>query len=141
MKTHHFVCRLSATAFLPAVFSLAAFARGSSANPSCEALARLALPQTTITSARIVPAGEFTPPTPGGPGPAGALATRDLPAFCRVIGVVEPAINFEVWLPPATGEKRWNGKFNGVGNGGLAGSISYGAMAQALARGYGLVQQ
>ena len=30
----------------------------------------------------------------------------------------------------------WNRRFQGVGNGGLAGSISYGAMATALAAGY-----
>src|SRR5258707_500157 len=34
---------------------------------------------------------------------------------------------------PACG---WNGKFEGVGNGGWAGTIGYPAMAQALARGY-----
>jgi feruloyl esterase len=37
-----------------------------------------------------------------------------------------------VWLP-ITG---WNGKFQGVGNGANAGSISYDAMATALRRGY-----
>ena len=31
---------------------------------------------------------------------------------------------------------QWNGKFQGVGNGGLAGSIGYGAMRTALATGY-----
>jgi len=61
---------------------------------------------------------------------------KDLPAFCRVAGVVQPAINFEVWLPPASGDKRWNRKFNGVGNGGLAGFIAYVSMMQSLARGY-----
>lgn len=65
-----------------------------------------------------------------------AAQAKNLPAFCRVVGVVQPAINFEVWLPPASGEKQWNGKFNGVGNGSMAGSISYGAMIQSLARGY-----
>ena len=134
MKIRHFAARLFATAFLLASFSLTAFAQ---ATTSCEALAKLALPQTKITSAQIVPAGEFAPPTTGGPGGAGlAAAAKNLPAFCRVAGVIEPAIKFEVWLPAATGGKRWNGKYNGVGNGGLAGSISYGAMIQALMRGY-----
>ena len=55
-----------------------------------------------------------------------------MPAFCRVVGVGAPRINFEVWLPAGN----WNGKFNGVGNGGLAGFIAYPAMTQALARGY-----
>jgi hypothetical protein len=47
--------------------------------------------------------------------------------------VVDPEVRFEVWLPKAAD---WNGKFNGVGNGGLAGSISYGAMNTALSRNY-----
>ena len=37
-----------------------------------------------------------------------------------------------MWLP-ASG---WNRKYQAVGNGGWAGSISYGAMASALERGY-----
>jgi feruloyl esterase len=132
---------------------------------SCENLKNLKIADTTITSAQIVPAGEFVAPARGGgmrggTPPAGDLidqgrgggeggreggrgggsrggpSTKELPAFCRVIGVVAPSNNFEVWLPPASGEKKWNGKFNGVGNGGMAGSISYSAMIQALARGY-----
>src|SRR5262249_39110850 len=42
-------------------------------------------------------------------------------------------IKFEVWIPPADA---WNGKFEGVGNGGYSGSIGYAAMADALRRGY-----
>ena len=102
----------------------------------CAELTHLALPQTKITLAEMVGAGEYPPPSPGGPGPGGVFDVKSLPAFCRVAGVVEPAINFEVWLPRTGGATPWNGKFNGVGNGGLAGSISYGAMAQALKRGY-----
>ncbi len=105
-------------------------------NSSCEALAKLALPNTKIMSAQMIAAGEFTPPTSGGQGTLNANAAKALPSFCRVIGVVEPAINFEVWLPTTTGAKPWNGKFNGVGNGGLAGFINYSAMAQAMMRGY-----
>jgi feruloyl esterase len=41
-------------------------------------------------------------------------------------------IKIEVWMPAAG----WNGKFQGVGNGGWAGSISYSALAAALAAGY-----
>lgn len=55
-------------------------------------------------------------------------------------GVIKPTsdseIKFEVWLPAAN----WNGKFHGIGNGGFAGSISYGGpaggLSGALARGY-----
>ena len=90
--------------------------------------------------------GAGQPPIGGPPGPARgakpdmgrgpASIPKDLPAFCRVTGVVQPSINFEVWLPSASGDKGWNGKFNGVGNGGLAGFIAYDAMVQSLARGY-----
>jgi len=103
----------------------------------CETLASLALPNTTITLAQPVGAGEFTPPgrTFGG-GPAPAVAFKDLPAFCRIAATLKPSddsdIKIEVWLP-ASG---WNGKFQAVGNGGWAGSISYGAMAEALHDGY-----
>jgi len=41
-------------------------------------------------------------------------------------------IEMEVWLPAAG----WNGKFQAVGNGGWAGTISYPAMAAALSEGY-----
>ncbi len=55
-----------------------------------------------------------------------------MPAACRVVGRVNPAVNFEVWMPVSG----WNGKFQAVGGGGFAGVISYGAMATALGRGY-----
>ena len=97
---------------------------------TCESLQSLSLPDTTILSAALVPAGPFTPaPTPAMQKPQ----TLQIPvAACRVAGVVKPAVNFEVWMP-ADG---WNGKFQGVGGGGFAGVISYGAMMTALRRGY-----
>ena len=62
-----------------------------------------------------------------------------LPAFCRVSGTVTPSpdssIYVELWLP-ASG---WNGKLEGVGNGGWAGSIFYFLMADGLRRGYAVV--
>jgi Tannase and feruloyl esterase len=51
--------------------------------------------------------------------------------FCRVVGIIEKEINFEVWMP-----RDWNGKFQGVGNGGLTGALNYPAMGEALARSY-----
>ena len=95
---------------------------------TCESLQALALPETTILSAALVPEGPFTPPIP-----ASATATPiPMTAACRVVGRVRPAVNFEVWMPVSG----WNGKFQGVGGGGFAGVISYGAMATALRRGY-----
>ena len=97
----------------------------NAANPMpCTALANLTLPDTTIGLAELVPAGDFTPP--------GAARPLEVSSFCRVAATTEPAINFEVWLP----EEGWNGKFHTAGNGGMAGVISYGAMADALDRGY-----
>ena len=49
--------------------------------------------------------------------------------FCRVIGNINGNISFEVWLPS---EESWNGKLNVHGNGGLAGSIGHGNLAEAL---------
>ncbi len=96
---------------------------GSPTLLSCAELAALELADTTITLAESVPAGPFDL--------AGGADAPDLPAFCRVVGVIAPAIYFEVWLPD-----EWNGKFQGVGNGGMAGSIRYNSLAGALRRGY-----
>jgi feruloyl esterase len=52
-------------------------------------------------------------------------------AFCRVTGTIGQEIQFEVWLP-----KQWNGRYQGVGNGGLTGALNYPAMGEALADGY-----
>jgi feruloyl esterase len=101
---------------------------------SCDQLAALALPGTTITLAQPVAAGAFTPPRPGPfPGPT---SYNRMPAFCRVAATISPvpgsAIRMEVWLPA----EGWNGKFVGVGNGGFSGEIWYVSMAEPLIRGY-----
>jgi len=125
----------------------------------CESLKTLSLPNTTITAAELVPAGPYAPPpapapagplagrgpAPGGPAPGGgrgrggqppATPAVALPAHCRVHAVLRPSsdseIEMEAWLPA----EGWNGKFEAVGNGGWAGTISYAAMAGALAEGY-----
>lgn len=57
--------------------------------------------------------------------------------FCRVQGTIKPTtdsdIRFELWLPSASA---WNGKYQGVGNGGFAGFITYTPMGWALEAGY-----
>src|SRR5262249_52790760 len=71
-----------------------------------------------------------------GTGPATVQQFSQLPAFCRVAATLTPSpdsdIKIEVWLPA----RAWNGKFQAVGNGGWAGTISYGALASALQEGY-----
>ena len=103
-------------------------AEGQGPVRSCESLATLSLPNATLTSAARVDRGSFEPPQ-GKP-------ITDLPAFCRVVGVLAPTsdshIEFEAWLPAAG----WNGKFQGIGNGGMAGSIGYEGLGLAVSRGY-----
>jgi hypothetical protein len=115
--------RLFVVLLVVAVSALAA-----TAPQECEGLAKLALANTSITVAQSVAAGSFTPP--------GAQAIGNLPAFCRVAGVIKPSsdsnILFEVWMPSSG----WNGKFQGIGNGGFAGSISFGPMGNAVSHGY-----
>ncbi len=108
-----------------------------SAAASCEGLASLTLPNTTITLAQTVSAGAFTPPaTAGAATPPAARGFKALMPFCRVAATVKPTddsdIKVEVWLPAGG----WNGKFQAVGNGGWAGVISYAAMADAIRAGY-----
>ena len=116
-----------AVALAPVLAETAAPAAGN--GTACAALAALTIPTVTIRSASNVPAGPFTPP--------GARQEMQLPAFCRVEATARPTsdseIKFEVWIPPV---EAWNGRFQGVGNGGYQGSISYPAMATALRKGY-----
>ena len=86
---------------------------------SCESLASLSLPDTAISKAESVAAGQ-----------------NALPAHCRVAATLKPSsdsdIKIEVWMPLSG----WNGKYQAVGNGGWSGSIATGAMAEALKQGY-----
>jgi feruloyl esterase len=91
---------------------------------ACEALRDLRLDDTTIEAAGMIETGIFNIP-----GVVTPLA--NLPRFCRVIGVTRPKIHFEVWMPL----QKWTGRFEVLGNGGMAGSIPYGIMANALRRG------
>ena len=94
---------------------------------TCESLNSLHLPHTTIKSATLtstLPCPEMSRwpcPCPGPP-----------PPYCKVEAVVAPAITIEVWMPSSG----WNGKFQGVGNGGFAGIIPTYSMCPALKAGY-----
>jgi len=102
----------------------------------CESVLSLSLPDGKITSAALVAAGEFTPPGGGGPMMGGGASFKNAPEFCRVTATLTPTadsdIKIEVWMPA----EHWNGKLVGVGNGVWAGSISYSALAEPMARGY-----
>jgi feruloyl esterase len=85
----------------------------------------------TVSIAQAVTAGPFVPP-------GSTTSVGNMPHFCRVAALLKPspdsAVNVEFWLPES-----WNGKLVSVGNGGLAGTISYADMAPALAKGYATV--
>lgn len=90
----------------------------------CSKLTSLRLKDTTIESAEVIETGVFNPP-------GSSYPIRRLPAFCRATGETSPSNQFEVWMPL----ENWTGRFEVVGNGGMAGVISYSAMAGALRRG------
>src|SRR4051812_47668445 len=116
--------RRVAAAFAVALVPLAGLVitTAEAAGTACANLAALTIPTITIKSATSVSAGAFTPP--------GAQSPTTLPAFCRVEATARPTsdsdIRFEVWIPPT---EAWNGKLEGVGNGGYSGAIGYAAMA------------
>ncbi|HUO68588.1 MAG TPA: tannase/feruloyl esterase family alpha/beta hydrolase, partial [Gammaproteobacteria bacterium] len=88
-----------AQTFADAKSSRAGYSGGSFAPKlGCEALAELKLPEVVKLGATAIAAQ----------GPT--------PAHCRVSGIIDPEVAFEVNLPAG-----WNGRFYMIGNGGLAG--------------------
>jgi hypothetical protein len=81
----------------------------------CAGMGDLIIPNTRITSAQMVPAGD------------------GLPEYCDLFGVVSPAVGFELRLPA-----QWNQKLYFGGNGAFAGSIpdTQGLTSFGLSRGY-----
>jgi feruloyl esterase len=123
------------------LLSMTAFGQAAKPAVSCESLAKLVLPDTTITMAQPVAAGEFkVPANPGASKKGPAAPQPPTPAFCRVAATLKPSsdsdIKIEVWLPLS----EWNGKFLGVGGGGWAGRIAYNGnplgLTDAVRRGY-----
>jgi Tannase and feruloyl esterase len=82
----------------------------------CAGLANLKINDTNLLSAAEVP------------------ASGDLPAYCRVLGYVRPAINFEIRLPL----REWNGKFYMAGCGGSCGTLNSDAPGFSNAMNFGL---
>ena len=122
-------CGVAAAGILVFLFFPAGVPAQTAPAAQCTGLAELHLANTTITAAETVTSGSFRPP-------GSTNAITDLPPYCRVAGVIAPTpdseILFEVWMPI----ERWNGKFAGVGNGGWAGTISFGPLGAQLRRGY-----
>jgi hypothetical protein len=87
----------------------------------CVALVNGKYADARITTAEPVARGGFSPKDESG---APATIFRELPAFCRVVGVIRPTsdsqVGFELWLPD-----QWNGRYLQTGNGGFAGLINF----------------
>ena len=135
--------RLGVLAVCSAVLSHVTLA----ANNTCESMAKVALPDATITSAESVEAGKYEKLKEAmngrsGLNIAGRLQMDPNPAFCKVAATLKPVadsnIKIEVWLPLA----KWNGKMLAVGNyGGWAGAgaLMYNGMLTGLYDGYATV--
>jgi hypothetical protein len=82
----------------------------------CAALANMKIDNTNLLSAVEVP------------------ASGDLPGYCRVLGYVRPAINFEIRLPL----REWNSKFYMAGCGGFCGTLAADAPGFTNAMNFGL---
>jgi feruloyl esterase len=98
---------------------------------ACEDIAKLEVAHVAIERAEAVTSGRFLPQT-GAP-------LQNLPPFCRVTSIAKTSndseIRIEIWMP----EKNWNGRLEGTGNGGFAGHIGYGALANGVKLGYAVV--
>jgi feruloyl esterase len=102
---------------------------------TCAELTELSLANMKIQASADVPAGTLTVA-----GVAGKPMTLTVPELCRVQVQATPtpdsAIGFQVWLP---GQRAWNGKLLGIGNGGYSSVPDYPAMVDGLNRGYAVV--
>ena len=114
-----------------AVFGTLSLAPRAAGAADCSALAGKTYGDATIRAATSV-------------SPPSSLMGLDPPApvaiqapFCRVEGTIKTSnashAGFEVWLPE---KSAWNGKYQGVGNGGFAGSLVLPPMDWALQAGY-----
>jgi len=97
---------------------------------TCENLSALRIPDVRIVkTTRIKPDPVWLAPLAQPPGGYAAPVRK---AFCRVEGVIEDEIGFELWLPEPS---EWTGRLLGNGNGGFAGFIRYEGLARGINRG------
>lgn len=106
--------------------SIAAIAAPAAAASPCDGVASLKIEDVRILKTSVVgPAAPFAPPNVK----AKPLTT----VFCRVEGVIEREIGFELWLPAKGG---WNRRLLVGGVGGQAGSLNYFELSRGVRRGY-----
>jgi hypothetical protein len=134
------IMRILPVLIVPATFLLSSALSLSqpvdSVAQKCEALAKLNLPNAAITTATAIAAGEFAGPRHPFTGADISAFYKQLPAFCRVVAKAHPSpdsdISIEVWMPL----DQWNGKLQGLANGGFAGAINYLELGASLQHGY-----
>jgi hypothetical protein len=107
-------------------------APASPAANRCEDLRNLRLEHVSLVAVRTVSAGhDFLWKTA-----LTGVPFFKVPASCRITAVSTPTpdsrINIEIWMPL----DHWNGRLQGIGNGGFAGSIDTMSLALALGKGY-----
>jgi feruloyl esterase len=136
LGVRHVSARSAAVILATILTTLCSCFAPSASAATCESLRGSTVPNGTVTLATTVAPGAFVSPVGRAGGPGGADPFARLAAFCRVAITLTPTrrsdVKAEVWLPASD----WNGKLQVVGNGGFAGTISYAAMASALAAGY-----
>jgi hypothetical protein len=108
----------------------------SFAEDSCDKLNAAGITGAKVIFAGTVAAGTFAgPPTASGDRDLTA-PYKNVPAFCRVVVLAKPTadseIRIEVWLPTVG----WNGKLQGIGNGGFAGMIDYPELGTTVSKSY-----
>jgi feruloyl esterase len=105
--------------------------RAAAQPQSCAALQELDLANVRIDVA------EQISPDPIWNFPKNIFTARSGPdagvhvSFCRVAGIIEDEVGFEVWLPDD-----WNGRLLGVGNAGFLGALNYPWIGPAVDAGY-----
>lgn len=116
-----------------ATFASLGAAPGTASAADCHTLVGKTFGDATVLATELI-----TPPfSIVSLGTAPGRGVEPTVPFCRVRGTIKPTrdsdIRFEVWLPEPA---QWNGRYEGVGNGGFAGNMAYSAMAWAVEGGF-----
>jgi feruloyl esterase len=97
------------------------------AGQSCDDIKKVNLPATAITATTSISPSSYSAPSRG---------ANLRVAICRVQGINEQQIGFELWLPQSG---KWNERLLGAGVGGSAGTFNYTDMVRGVNAGYAAV--
>ena len=116
-----------AVLFLTAAFGFAQAAPGA----SCSALMGASPANAKVVAVTYIAPGEVIQGLSTGSFGRPVPAVKS--AFCRVEGIIDSNIGFELWLPDAA---NWSGRFLGAGVGGSAGVFNYEDLARGVNEGF-----